>query len=105
MIIWMRDWSPEKGCYSRLTLRQPVRKPSSESSDIGSQNVSRQQESFSGLQIITQMIIFNQGIIIIIIITVNIIYNNYYQLIIIINELYSLPFQFPYSVYSESNFQ
>ena len=28
------DWSPEKDCCLRLTFRQPVRKPSSESSDI-----------------------------------------------------------------------
>ena len=27
------DWSPEKDCCWRLTIQQPVRKPSSESSD------------------------------------------------------------------------
>ena len=31
------DWSPEKDCCLRLTFRQPVRKPSSESSDSLSQ--------------------------------------------------------------------
>ena len=28
------DWSPEKDCCLRLTFRQPVQKPSSESSDL-----------------------------------------------------------------------
>ena len=31
------DWSPEKDCCLRLTFRQPVQKPSAESSDSLSQ--------------------------------------------------------------------
>ena len=46
------DWSPEKDCCYWLMLRQPVRKPSSESSGSVSQ-LKRTP--------ITQMIFFNQG--------------------------------------------
>ena len=43
-IGYLGDWSSEKDCSWRLTFRQPVRKPYSESSDSG------QQQSFSELQ-------------------------------------------------------
>ena len=51
------DWSPKKDCCWQLMFRQPVWKPSSESSDsqdgfcTGCRNISHQQQSFSVLQL------------------------------------------------------
>ena len=51
------DWSSEKDCCLQITFRQPVRKPLSLDSEdgfgTGCRNFSRDQQSFSGLQLPT----------------------------------------------------
>ena len=58
------DWSPEKDCCWQLMFRQPVRKPSSASSEDGLSkcclNVSHHQQQSLRISV-SQMIIFNQG--------------------------------------------
>ena len=83
------DWSPEKDCCWRLTFRQPVRKPCSESSDVQSQvidfrllhRLSKRQSPTTVLvrTPVTQMIILNQGI--------SLLASNHFLLIIFINNI------------------
>ena len=53
------NWSPGMDCCRRLTFRQPVRTDSEDGFRTGCRNVSRQQQSFSGLQSPDDH--FNQG--------------------------------------------